>query len=284
MEAGALKRLRMAGLVACTSLAAVAMLAFAAGSAQSGAPGVALEPDLVVQRPTELYLVERNNSTRLRVSNTVANDGAGPLEMFPGDLSDECNFPGKADGRLAFQRIFEDAPNPDSAGYFRRSHDTESQTQVAGCMRYHPQHDHWHFDDFAHYTLIREKTGQTVGEATKVSFCIIDTGNPFPNLPGAPDEAYYPQDPDDEDGYVTCSDTSVDGLSVGWEDTYGAGLPGQSINITGLPGGYFCLRLETDPSDQLAEETETNNTRTMRLFVGLFHGRVERLHGACKAP
>ena len=282
MDAGAFKRLRMAAAVGALGVAATTMLALSTGPADSDP--VNLLPDLNVQKPFELYVVERSKSTRLRVSNTVANDGAGPLEMYPGDVDDSCAFPGKPEGRLAFQRIFEDSSDPDSPGYFRRADDTTSGTEVAGCMRYHPQHDHWHFDDFAHYSLYREKTGTLVGEAEKVSFCIIDTGHPFETLPGSPDEPYYPQDPEDDDGFVTCSDTSTDGLSVGWEDTYGAGLPGQSINMTGIKGGYFCLRLETDPANQLVEETETNNSRTVRIFVGLFHERVQRLPGACQSP
>jgi hypothetical protein len=189
------------------------------------------------------------------------------------------------DGRFTLQRVYKDSAT--SPGVFERADDEEYDEVEAGCSRYHPAHDHWHFDNFARYTLLREKTGNVVGNARKVSFCVLDTGRPYPGLPGSPDEGYYPQDPGAE--YPTCSQTSVDGLSIGWEDTYGASLPGQGIKVSGLRRGFYCLVLETDPPGPglpdgvLAESDETNNARTIRLRMRVHKLLVRRLGPDCKS-
>jgi hypothetical protein len=268
-------------------------LVVSADSASSRAPGDDLLPDLVVQRPSELYLAEGGKEIRLRVSNTVANQGTGPLEIEGNKDGVACNLPGKPRGRHTLQNIFEDTPDDASEGYFDR--ETEGgepdDRREAGCSRFHPKHDHWHFDNFARYTLFDEETGARVGGSRKVSFCVIDTGHPFPELPGSPtdqDGPYYPQDPE-HPKFPTCSETSVDGLSIGWEDTYGASLPGQGITVTGLRRGAYCLRIETDPvtgpSDHdgvLLEQDEGNNTRSVRLRLRAGKGVVNRLGSDCK--
>jgi len=292
MDAGATSgRLGLAALVAACAAMLVTGLVVSADAASSRAPGDDLLPDLVVQRPSELYLADGGKEIRLRVSNTVANQGTGPLEIVGGDASDSCNLPGKPRGRLTLQNIFEDTPDDASEGYFDR--DTEgdepARDENAGCSRYHPSHDHWHFDNFARYTLFDDKTGARVGGSRKVSFCVIDTGRPFADLPGSPELSYYPQDPE-HPKFPTCSETSVDGLSIGWEDTYGASLPGQGIKVTGLRRGTYCLTIETDPvtgpSDDdgvLLEQDEGNNTRWVRLRMRPHKGVVNRLGPNCKS-
>ena len=286
MEAGVSRRIRLAAIVAAGALILGAGLVLYADSAASRAPGDALKPDLVVQRPQELYVIKRGSTIRLRVSNTVANKGTGPLEMT-GNGS-PCAHD-TALGRETEQRVYEDDPDPGSPGYFVRGEDESYDAIVAGCSRYHPSHDHWHFDNFARYTLLREKSGAVAGGSRKVSFCVIDTGQPYRRLDGSPDDPYYPQDPEDPD-FPTCSKTSVDGLSIGWEDTYGASLPGQGIRIGKLRRGRYCLRLEADPPDSglpggvLDEANELNNVRTIRLALRPRQEFVARLGSHCKLP
>jgi Lysyl oxidase len=288
MDAGATRRIGLAALVAASAVLAATGLVIWADAAQSREPGDPLAPDLVVQRPAELYLAGGRKETRLRVSNTVANRGVGPLEFQSGGPVDECNHPGKAEGRLTLQNVYEDSANPGSPGYFLRDQDPGFEQVPAGCSRYHPQHDHWHFDNFARYTLLDDDTGKVVGGSRKVSFCVLDTGRPYPGLDGSPVEPYFPRD--EEGKASTCSETSIDGLSVGWEDTYGANLRGQAIKVTDLRRGAYCLVLETDPptseSDTdgaLAESDETNNRRTIRLRLRVNRMVVKRLGPDCRA-
>jgi hypothetical protein len=272
----------LAALVAAAASTLAAGLVLVADSARSGSPGQALEPDLVVQRPYELYIAKGANETRLRVSNTVANIGAGPLEMTGN--GEPCD---SGDGRFTVQHVYEDSNDPGSPDYFDRDADLAGANLPAGCSRYHPQHDHWHFDNFASYRLLSEKTGEVVGGSRKISFCVIDTGQPYPDLPGSPEESWYPQDEGAE--FPTCSETSTDGLSIGWEDTYGASLPGQGILITDLKKGSYCLVLETDPADQgtpngvLNESDETNNARDIRVWLRPGKSIVRRVSHDCRS-
>lgn len=286
LDLGIKERLRATALVALISIAAV--LALSLGVAPAGSsPSPALLPDLNVERPSEIYITKGRAATRLRTSNTVSNIGAGPLEIFPGDSGQGC----EGGGRQTKQRVFQDSANADSPGFFDRKDDTATEVIDSGCSRYHPTHDHWHFDNFARYRLIRESNGTQVGTSRKISFCVIDTGHPNPDLPGSPEESYYPQDPDDPDAkFPTCSATTVDGLSIGWEDTYGAALPGQGINITGLRGKRFCLILEADPPGKnaangyLAEaEEHDNNMLVQRLRTTIRKAQVKPLNGECRA-
>ncbi len=49
------------------------------------------------------------------------------------------------------------------------------------------------------------------------------------------------------------------GISVGWADKYGAGLPKQWIKINGLPDGIYRVRVLTDPQNWFIETSNTNN-------------------------
>lgn len=301
MDAGALQRFRIAAAVAAVGVALGALAASVADPARSrGAPPGQLLPDLVVERPHELYLRGRDGHLRLRFSNTVANTGTGPLEIIGGDAGDpSCNLAGRPEGRRTQQAVYEDSAAAGSLGFFRRSDDLGFTLRQAGCSRYHPTHDHWHFDNFARYTLRREPGGAAVGRSRKVSFCVIDTGHPYPELDGSPGGAddpdgrapYYPQDPDSGQARPSCSATSVDGLSIGWEDTYGAALRGQAIDITGVRRGTYCLVLEVDPRREglppeaaLLERSETNNLRDLRLRIRPRRDLVRRIGPDCRLP
>jgi hypothetical protein len=283
MDAGAATgRLGLAAVVATCGAMFGTGLILSAESADSRAPGDQLKPDLVVQRPTELYLA-KGKETRLRVSNTVANIGNGPLEITGDGTS--CD---DGDGRITVQHVFEDSDAPGSAGYFERSDDAAFTPEPAGCSRYHAAHDHWHFDNFARYRLLAERSGDLVGGSRKISFCVIDTGQPYPDLDGSPDGGYYPQDPENPK-FPTCSASSVDGLSIGWEDTYGASLPGQGIKVTNLRRGHYCLVLETDPAGTgspngvLDESDESNNVRDFRIWLRPHKAIVRRVSHKCKS-
>lgn len=300
MHAGAFTRLRIAAVVAAGAATLGAGLVLWADAARSGSTDlVELEPDLIVERPDELYLSQNGEHLRLKLSNTIANRGVGPLEITAGEAGDGCNYPGKPQGRHTLQTIYEDSDDPnlpsdtESPDFFLRSED-ESQVlppHEAGCSRFHPKHSHWHFDNFARYRLLSERSGDVVGVSRKVSFCVIDTGRPYPDLPGSPGGSYYPQDPEGLDPkFPTCSGTSVDGLSVGWEDTYTAGLPGQGLGISGISRGTYCLELEADPSSNaqpngvLLESREANNSREVRLRIRPRKLLLHRLGGECELP
>jgi hypothetical protein len=104
-----------------------------------------------------------------------------------------------------------------------------------------------------------------VARATKVSFCIVDNGRAF-LLPGSPEFQYYD---------VCEEPTAVTGLSIGWADTYGAGLPGQHLDVSGLPDGEYCLISKADPSDRLRELRNRNNSHRSRFYMDVGNSFVD---------
>jgi hypothetical protein len=196
--------------------------------------------------------VESKQVRKLRFTSSMGNLGPGPLEVRPADADPgDCV---KNGGRSALQAVFRDA---DGNGVFRRTLDRHARLRSVGCIRHHPTHEHWHLDDFSRYTLRRESTGITVARAHKVSFCLLDSVHRLPSLPGSPRAPHY----------YGCSSTSPQGISVGWADVYPSGLPGQSLDVTGIPAGMYCLEVTADPRDRLNEASELNNVRGLRVRV-----------------
>jgi hypothetical protein len=172
--------------------------------------------------------------TYLRFSMTSWNSGAGPLEIIGGEV-DTAN-----DKQQVYQRIY------NSDGTFT---DT-----FAGFFDWHAAHGHIHFNDYAEYTL--DAAGAPGGSgrtSQKTTFCIIDTTRikRFKNGPRQP-------------VYTSCG-ASRQGMSVGWGDTYGYWLEGQSIDVTGLPDGEYNLTIEVDPKNRILETNDNDNVSTVGL-------------------
>ncbi|QEG21546.1 lysyl oxidase family protein [Mariniblastus fucicola] len=170
----------------------------------------------------------------LRFSTAFANQGAGHLEVFGGEPTDNGN-------QEVFQRIYDDE------GGFR--------DRLAGEFTYHEGHGHIHFDGYAIYNL-REigpagEVGDILATGGKISFCLIDITR-YDDDAGA-------------SNYGSCGTTQ--GVSAGWSDVYGSGLSDQWINISGIDDGDYYLEVVTDPEDKLLESDETNNTTIITVTI-----------------
>jgi hypothetical protein len=229
-----------------------------------------LPPDLLTEPPNEIHLVHHPASgrTALRFSNTVSDHGAGPLELDPDPAYTDCDGDGLADDHLALQRVYGDR-NRD--GVYQRSIDTVSTQAVAGCKVFHAAHDHWHFAGFARYTLRGISNGRK-RHTPKVSFCMLDGEPEYPALPGSPGSPFYSPE---------CGELDPQGISVGWADTYGSGLPGQRINVTGLPRGRYCLSSVADPKNLLTESDDGDNAAHVPLALRPRRLTVRQLAGGC---
>jgi hypothetical protein len=127
----------------------------------------------------------------------------------------------------------------------------------AGTFEWHPTHNHFHFGDYALYTLQPVNApGGSQRTSSKTTFCVMDTTKVNTSLPGAPAEPVY-----------TACGREVQGMSVGWGDTYDWSLPGQSIDFTGNPDGDYRLVIEIDPQKRLLEINEDDNTSCVLLRV-----------------
>ena len=74
----------------------------------------------------------------------------------------------------------------------------------------------------------------------------------------------------------------LEGLSVGWADTYAAGLSGQQINVTGLPRGNYCLVSDADPDNKFAESDDSNNAHRLKIRLNPAKLRVRPLPEPCR--
>jgi hypothetical protein len=245
------RRTRVAGFASLFAAAGLCLAALGVAAAAASARGASVQllPNLVT-RPIEDVHIEKSVGTKLlRFSTVVGNRGPGPAELFP-DVPDTNDCDGDKDptnDRIASQRIFNDS---NGNGIFERGVDLGFSTAEIGCFIFHPEHHHWHFEEFERYELRRIKSGKLLASSEKVSFCLLDTGT-FGSFPGTPGPHYGPCDAD-----VTM------GLSVGWSDIYQSNLFGQELDVRGLPGGRYCLAMTADPGERVAEANETDNGRS----------------------
>ena len=271
---------RLSFRAGCLGAVLAAALLWCAGVAL--ADSTPLPPNLRTLRPGELQLNHRpNGHDVLRFSNSVVNRGAGPLELAPHGAigGDDCHGDGSVDidgdnvpddnDQLVDQVIYADT---NDSGAFDRD-DAEVERQPAGCHYYHPAHHHWHYDDFAKYQLNPLAGGAPVTAARKISFCLVDTIHPAPALAGSPTDPYYT-------GSGCAEQLGVTGISVGWGDIYVYALPGQRLNVTGVPPGNYCLLSTADPDDKLLESDNGDNSRGVAVHLNPSAGKLRQL-GPC---
>jgi hypothetical protein len=230
------------------------------------APDSRLLPDLVAVPATDLEIKEGAEVTRLRFSSSLGNIGLGPIEVRPNQ-----NAPCPVGQHNSTQIVYLDA---NANTHYEARNDTTFVRHRAGCMIFHPKHDHWHFKASARYTLL-DPSGENgfvvVSARRKVSFCLRDTAR----LPVEYGTWKY------RERYGACSRRSPQGISVGWMDVYQSFLAGQALPLPeGLPNGLYCLQTVVDPINQLMETDDSNNSAVRALRI---RGKrvVERPVGVC---
>ncbi len=185
--------------------------AAAATKAAPSQPAVLL-PDLVALRAQDLH-ISRNGSTRkLRFESGLGNVGDGPVEVRP-DGQQDC-----PEGKHhASQVMYKDA---DGNGRYALRTDTRIARRSAGCMLFHPYHNHWHFEAASRYTIFRpQRPAKAIVAQRKMSFCLRDSKR----VPEAYGTFRYAEH------YGKCSRYSPQGISVGWVDVYQSYLAGQAL-------------------------------------------------------
>lgn len=242
--------LRLRVLALCAAIATTCLVA-PAGSAPEAAE---LRPNLQPFPPFDLALVP-NFSTggrQITFATRSWNKGAGPLELVAGQID--------SDGQHVYQRIY--------------STDGSHQDYFVGKFVWHPAHTHFHFENYALYYLEPiNAPGGSLKSGTKTTFCVMDTNKVDGSLPGAPLNAVY----------ATCG-SSIQGMSVGWADTYGSTLAGQSVDFTGNPSGDYCLTIQIDPKGRLLEANEDDNIASALLRVDVERSTVTVLSSTGCTP
>lgn len=211
-------------------------------------------PNLVAKPAFDIQLV-RNfavaDGWTLRFSTTSWNSGAGPLELVAGEIETGNTK------RKVYQRVY--------------LSDGSSFLHYAGSFVYHPDHNHFHFERYAVYTLQPVNSpGASQRTGAKTTFCVMDTDKVNGALPGAPQYAVY-----------TSCGNAIQGMSVGWGDTYGSYLQGQELDFTGNPDGTYQLKIDVDPNTVLLETSRSDNGSCVLLDITKPNVTVLDSSGAC---
>ncbi len=243
------RTLRALLLAPCWTLAGVLLVAPVAWSQQV----LELKPNLQPFPASNLALVPSSvGEATLIFSTTSWNTGEGPLELIAGET-------GSA-GQNVYQRV-----RLSDGGFYDR---------LVGTFEWHPQHNHFHFQDYALYTLQPVNApGGSQRTSSKTTFCVMDTTKIDGSLPGAPKRAVY----------TTCG-PAVQGMSVGWGDTYGNHLAGQGIDFSGNPSGDYKLIIEIDPKKRLIETSDSDNVSCLLLRIDVASSTVEPIGTSCDGP
>jgi hypothetical protein len=199
---------------------------------------IALPPNLNALPASSISLIANTGGmSTLRFSTTSWNSGAGALQLEAGPVDTGS---GK---QQVLQRVF--------------NNDGSSALFFAGWFEWHPAHNHFHFDNYALYTLqpVNAPGGYRL-TGSKTTFCVMDTTRIDSSLPGAPQQAVY-----------SACGFQLQGMSVGWGDTYGSHLPGQELDFTGNADGVYQLRIQIDPNNNIVESNKNDNESCVLLNI-----------------
>jgi hypothetical protein len=145
-------------------------------------------------------------------------------------------------------------------GVYQRIYRTDGgyREHFAGTFTFHPGHGHLHFDNWLNFhlraVLPSNGVGNIVVSGDKTSFAIIDL------------EIYDPARARPTPFY---NGGLIQGMSVGWGDVYGASLPDQWIDVTGVPSGLYWLEAVVDPENHVVEENESNNVARILIYLDM---------------
>ncbi len=219
------------------------------------APATGPRPDLrslpafniVVQRIAPDPKKPKVKRDYLTFAATVWNGGTSPLVV------DGFRRPGK-DTMDAYQYFFDAKGN--EVGHAR-----------TGDFQWDPRpgHIHWHFLDFANYSLT-DAARKHVVKSQKESFCLANTDAVDYTIP------YAKWRPSNTDLSTACgsqwSASIREVLEVGSGDTYDQYLPGQAFDLTGIRNGTYHIKVTANPVRRLHELDTGNNVSYRKVVIG----------------
>ncbi len=205
-------------------------------------------PDLRPLEPYDIYAVgtRAGGDLRLKFATTIYNAGQGPLETRGAMNS-------RTEQLEVYQYVYEG--------------ERATRGRSVGTFNYNHRHDHLHFDEFARYELWtvdrNDRLVERVAQNQKVGFCLMDIKNMASETThlesGLIGQAGGPV-------YAGCRD-DIQGISPGWGDEYLALLYEQDIDLTGVPGGRYALRITSNPDREIEEARYDNNEAVAYLTL-----------------
>lgn len=209
-------------------------------------PAPSTLPDIIPLPASQMFTEGQNGHDYLVFGATVWDAGPAPLEV------------------QGFRQPNSDTM--DSWQYFYDHHGDVVGKARVGRMEYdsRPGHQHWHFRQFARYSLTDTNKSQVV-RSHKEAFCLAPT-DPIDLLaPGAELNPY-------QIGLGSaCGSANAiwvrESLPAGWGDTYYQWLPGQSFDISDLPNGRYFVKVQVNKNGNLYETDTSNNVSYRRIFL-----------------
>ncbi len=241
-----------------------ALLCAKAAAAATACPAgnVALLPNIRALPPAAIAMLD---ATTMKFSATSWNSGDAKLELVA--RNPETDPVTGMTKQPVDQRVY-----CAGGGYYDRP---------AGKAEYHAAHNHVHYNDYANYILEPADAAnpQNPRQGSKTTFCIMDTTGVNTQLKDASAGAVFNWCPTQDPSFNT------QGMSVGWGDTYGANLAGQSLPIGDLAPGIYRLRHVFDPKNLLLEKDESDNESCKLVEIGDgANGRYVADRGLCAPP
>ncbi len=217
-----------------------------------------LGADLVVKRPAggDWFIVLRGRSNFSGVSiQAILRSAKADLVVWPDQIDAYQSTETFTDGDCEVQEGMIAAGTHRLLRFSTESRNVGGGDVVMGRPEGNPNfefqecHGHYHFKGFAAYAL-KDKTGAVVAHGRKVSFCLEDVLRWDRNAR--------------TDYKFSCEDQ---GIQAGWSDIYDGGLPGQWIDITGVPAGDYDLEITINPEHIIDEADYTNNTTVVPVNI-----------------
>lgn len=208
-------------------------------------PPDAAMPDLIALPAFGIDVSREGNKDRISFGANVWNAGPAPLLVE------------------GFRR--EDEDIMDAYQYFLDGEEVLGRTKV-GLMEFHDSrgHNHWHFLQFARYSLWDASLEQQV-VAKKQAFCLAPTDAIDLTVPGAEWK------PGSTGLGTSCGGPSAvwirETLQAGWGDTYYQ-VSGQSLDVTHVPNGLYYIAVEANPAGLLHESDMSNNVELRKIRLG----------------
>ncbi len=217
-----------------------------------------LMPDIEALPPRDITIKQVDGRMKLLFSTLYWNKGRGPLEL----IADPKSKSMVGDNvRTVYQRIYR--------------LDSDYTDYLSGKFLWHSPHLHYHFEDFALYSLepaLTNASGTLPKLSQKSTFCIRDTEPVDLTHPGANKSA----------SFIVCG-KERQGISAGWADAYYYTYVDQNFDITDLPTGEYVLKIVINPLDRFKEITKENNIGEADIYIDKKAGTVkvisERTYG-----
>ena len=209
-------------------------------------PAPSTLPDLIPLPASQMYVEHNHRRDYLVFGATVWDAGPAPLEV------------------QGFRRLGSDTM--DSLQYFYNRRGKVVGKAPVGQMEYDPRpgHEHWHFREFARYSLT-DKDRSLLVRSHKEAFCLAPTDPINLLAPGAELNPYQIGL-----GSACGGVASIwvrESLPAGWGDTYYQWLPGQSFDVTNLPNGRYFVEVQVNRNHSLYETDTTNDVSYRRIFL-----------------